>query len=157
MEIIRRPEPPTGLRRRLWRLPIWLYRMRLGRLLGDRVMLLSHVGRLSGSHRQAVVEVVEHDEHGYVAASGFGKRADWYRNVVKTPEAAIQVGNRTLKVTAVPIPAYAGAEIMARYAPRHPAAARRLCKIMGFEVDGSVSDYREVGRRIPFVRFTPRR
>ncbi|NBE92221.1 nitroreductase family deazaflavin-dependent oxidoreductase, partial [Nonomuraea sp. K271] len=29
------------------------------------------------------------------------------------------------------------------------------CKIMGFEVDGSVADYREVGRHIPFVRFTP--
>ncbi|TDC06909.1 nitroreductase family deazaflavin-dependent oxidoreductase, partial [Nonomuraea longispora] len=38
--------------------------------------------------------------------------------------------------------------------PRHPAAARQLCKIMGFEVDGSVADYLEVGRHIPFVRFT---
>ncbi|MEE6307961.1 nitroreductase family deazaflavin-dependent oxidoreductase [Plantactinospora veratri] len=156
MEIIQRPDPPTGLRRRLWRLPIWLYRMRLGRLLGDRVMLLSHVGRVSGTWRQAVIEVVEHDGHGYVAASGFGPRADWYRNVMKTPAATVQVGNRRIEVTATPIPADDGAEIMARYAPRHPAAARRLCRIMGFGVDGSVSDYREVGRRIPFVRFTPR-
>ncbi|MEQ4300175.1 nitroreductase family deazaflavin-dependent oxidoreductase [Plantactinospora sp. B6F1] len=156
MEIIRRPDPPSGLRRRLWRLPIWFYRMRLGRLLGDRVMLLSHVGRVSGRRREAVIEVVEHDERGYVAASGFGPRADWYRNVMKTPEATIQVGGRRIEVTAAPLPTDVGAEIMARYAPRHPTAARRLCRVMGFEVNGSVSDYREVGRHIPFVRFTPR-
>jgi hypothetical protein len=27
---------------------------------------------------------------------------------------------------------------------------------MGFEVDGSVQDYQEVGRLVPFVRFIPR-
>jgi deazaflavin-dependent oxidoreductase (nitroreductase family) len=156
MRIIQKPAPPTGLRRRLWRLPIQLYRLGLGPLLGQRVMLLTHLGRVSGRPRQAVIEVVEHDERGWVAASGFGPRADWYQNVMKAPDVTIQVGGRTLPVTATPLPAGEGAELMARYAPRHPAAARRLSKIMGFEVDGSVRDYREVGRLVPFVRFIPR-
>ncbi|MGN9788743.1 nitroreductase family deazaflavin-dependent oxidoreductase [Nonomuraea sp. ZG12] len=156
MRIIQKPAPPTGLRRRLWRLPIQLYRLGLGPLLGQRIMLLTHLGRVSGRPRQAVIEVVEHDERGWVAASGFGPRADWYQNVMKTPDVTIQVGGRTLPVTATPLPAGEGAELMARYAPRHPAAARRLSKIMGFEVDGSVGDYREVGRLVPFVRFIPR-
>ncbi|MEV0168752.1 deazaflavin-dependent oxidoreductase (nitroreductase family) [Nonomuraea fuscirosea] len=155
MEIVNRPAPPTGLRRRLWRLPILLYRLRLGRLLGGRVMLLTHTGRVSGLPRRAVIEVVQHDEQGYVAASGFGVRADWYRNVMTTSEVVLQVGGKTLRATAAPISADDGAELMARYAPRHPVAARRLCQIMGFAVDGSEADYREVGRRIPFVRFTP--
>ncbi|MCU7730981.1 hypothetical protein ODJ79_45320 [Actinoplanes sp. KI2] len=43
---------------------------------------------------------------------------------------------------------------MARYAARHPTAGRRLCKLMGFAVDGSAEDYRAVARHIPFVRFT---
>ncbi|MGP4029325.1 hypothetical protein [Actinomadura sp. 3N407] len=42
------------------------------------------------------------------------------------------------------------------YATCHPAAARRLCALMGFAVDGGLDDYREVGTHIPFVRFTPR-
>ncbi|MET8002624.1 nitroreductase family deazaflavin-dependent oxidoreductase [Nonomuraea glycinis] len=156
MRIIKKPGPPTGLRRRLWRLPIQFYRFGLGSLMGQRLMLLTHLGRVSGQRRQAVIEVVEHDEHGWVAASGFGPRADWYQNVLKSPDVTIQVGGRTLPVTATPLPADEGAELMARYAPRHPAAARRLSKIMGFEVDGSVADYREVGRLVPFVRFVPR-
>ncbi|MCO5974021.1 nitroreductase family deazaflavin-dependent oxidoreductase [Actinoallomurus soli] len=156
MEIVKHVAPPTGLRRRLWRLPIGLYRIGLGPLLGHRVMLLTHTGRVSGRRRQAVIEIVEHDGHGYVAASGFGSRADWYRNVMATPEVTIQVGGRTIPATATPLDTDEGARIMAAYAPRHPAAARRLCQIMGFAVDGSVEDYREVGRHIPFVRFVPR-
>ncbi len=155
VEIVKKVTPPTGLRRRLWRLPLWLYRMGLGPLMGRRIMLLTHIGRVSGKQRQAVIEVIEHDEHGYVAASGFGPRADWYQNVLKTPAVTIQVGGRIVPATAAPLPADEGAKIMAGYAPRHPAVARQLCKIMGFAVDGSTDDYREVGRRIPFVRFTP--
>ncbi|MEU4330206.1 nitroreductase family deazaflavin-dependent oxidoreductase [Nonomuraea dietziae] len=156
MRIVNTPGPPTGLRRMLWRLPIRLYRMGLGPLLGRRIMLLTHLGRVSGRPRQAVIEVIEHGEHGYVAASGFGPRADWYRNVMKTPNVTVQIGGQIHRVTAIPLSADEGATVMARYAPRHPAAARRLCKIMGFAVDGGAEDYREVGRRIPFVRFTPR-
>ncbi|MES9536516.1 MULTISPECIES: nitroreductase family deazaflavin-dependent oxidoreductase [unclassified Actinomadura] len=156
MEIVDRPAPPTGLRRLLWRLPIRLYRIGLGPLLGRRVMLLTHTGRVSGLPRQVVIEVVQKDEHGCVAASGFGPRADWYRNVMANPDVTLQIGGKRIQATAASIPAGEGGEIMARYAPRHPTAARQLCKLMGFAVDGSVEDYREVGRHIPFVRFTYR-
>ncbi|WP_214409168.1 nitroreductase family deazaflavin-dependent oxidoreductase [Sphaerisporangium fuscum] len=156
MEIVKRAAPPTGLHRRLWRLPVHLYRLGLGPLLGHRLMLLTHTGRVSGRRRQAVIEVVHRDDHGYVAASGFGSRADWYRNVMTTPQVTIQIGGKILRATATPIDTDEGAQIMARYAPRHPLAARQLCKLMGFAVDGSLEDYREVGRHIPFVRFIPR-
>ncbi|MGW0804673.1 hypothetical protein [Nonomuraea sp. NPDC002799] len=59
-------------------------------------------------------------------------------------------------LTRSPISEEEGAAIMDRYASRHRAAARRLCGIIGIAVDGSDGDYREVGRRIPFVRFIPR-
>ncbi|MQA88488.1 MAG: nitroreductase family deazaflavin-dependent oxidoreductase [Streptosporangiales bacterium] len=156
MEILERPQRPSGLRRLLWRLPIQLYRLRLGWLLGGRFMLLTHTGRISGKRRQAVVEVVDHsaDDGSYTAASGFGPRADWYQNVLKTPEVTIEVGRRTMPATGAPLTADEGAETMARYAPRHPTAAKALCRVMGFTVDGTEADYRAAGRRIPFLRFT---
>jgi hypothetical protein len=40
--------------------------------------------------------------------------------------------------------------------PPHPRTARRIARFMGFEVDGTERDYREVGRAVPFVRFAPR-
>lgn len=155
MRVVKKVTPPTGFRRSLWRLPIRLYRLRLGPLLGRRFMLLTHIGRVSGRPRQAVVEVVLHDEHGYVAASGFGPGADWYRNVIAHSPVTIQIGGQVLAATATALDADQGAEIMARYASLHPRSARQLCKLLGFAVDGSVDDFREVGRRIPFVRFVP--
>lgn len=157
MKIIKRPAPPTGPRRLLFRIPIHLYRMRLGWLFGGRMILLNHIGRISGKQRQVVIEVVERTPDGaYIVCSGFGPRSDWYRNLLKTPDVTIRTGLRTVPVTAHPLTSEEGAEYMARYAPRHPRLARRLARLMGFEVDGSESDYRAVGRQVPFVRLSPR-
>lgn len=158
MEIVKTPRPPRGLRRLLFRLPIRLYRMGLGGLLGRRFVLINHIGRVTGVSRQVVVEIVDRDPRRgtYTVPSGFGGRSDWYRNVMRKPEVTIQVGRRTLPVTAAPLPVDEAEEIMVGYARRHPFAARRLAPFMGFEVDGSEADYRHVAREIPFVRFTPR-
>ncbi len=121
-------------------------------------MLLVHTGRVSGEPRQVVLEVVERDRTtGAVSvASGFGPQADWYRNVLANPEVTFQVGRHGYDGVARPLSSDEGARLMARYAPQHPRAARRLSAFMGFEVDGSVEDYRAVGERIPFVRLEPR-
>ena len=156
MRRISRPAPPTGLARVLFRVPIHLYRSRLGWLLGGRFMLLTHTGRVSGKQRQVVIEVVGRENGSYLACSGFGTGAAWYRNVLATPDATIQIRHRSIPVIAEPMSAAEGAETMATYASKSPAAARKLCRFMGFEVDGSAADFREVGRELPFVRFTPR-
>ena len=154
----RRPERPTGWRRLLFRLPVHCYRLGLGWLLGTRFVLINHVGRRSGRLRTVVVEVVDHDPRAdtWTVASGFGPTADWYRNLLATPDVSIQVGRRTIPVTARALSDDEGSGMMARYADAHPRTARRLAGFMGFEVDGSVRDYRELGRAVPFVRFVPR-
>ncbi|MFI1677342.1 nitroreductase family deazaflavin-dependent oxidoreductase [Streptomyces sp. NPDC020607] len=151
---LRRPQLPRGWRRRLARLPLGLYRVGLGFLFGKRLLLLHHTGRVSGLDRTVVLEVVAHDpEQGtWTLASGFGPTSAWYQNLRKTPKTLVQVGNRHYAVTAHFLTEAEGGEVMARYAPLHPRAARRLCVFMGFEVDGSVRSYREVGHQIPFVR-----
>lgn len=158
MEIIKHKAPPTGVARLLFRLPIQLYRWRLGWLLGRRFMLLTHIGRKSGRPRQVVIEVVggAPREGSYLACSGYGAAAAWYRNILATPAVTIQVGLRSMAAVAEPLDPEAGAEVMATYASRSPWAARRLCRFMGFAVDGGEADFREVGRRLPFVRFALR-
>jgi deazaflavin-dependent oxidoreductase (nitroreductase family) len=158
MENVKEAKPPTGLGRIVYRLPIHLYRMGLGWLFGHRLMLVNHIGRVSGKRRQVVLEVVNHDaiDAGYVAVSGFGPTAAWYQNVLHTPDVTIQVGRRVIAVRAVPLSVEEGAGLMAHYARRHPTAAKRLCRIMGYAVDGSEADFRTVGRRLPFIRFVLR-
>lgn len=156
MEILSEPGSPTGFARLLYRLPIQFYRIGLGGLLGGRFLRLTHTGRVSGKPREVVIEVVGREDDAYYVCSGFGKRSQWYRNVVHTPEVTIQVGTRKTAARAVTLDAEEGARIMAHYAEQHPKAARKLCGIMGFAVDGGMADYREVGRTVPFLRMEPR-
>jgi deazaflavin-dependent oxidoreductase (nitroreductase family) len=142
----------------LLRLPIGLYRVRLGWLLGGRFVLIEHRGRRTGQPRETVVEVVARDRGSgaVTVASGFGPRADWYQNLLAQPEATVQIGGHRFRADAVNLsPAQAGAAML-DYAHRHPFAARRLCRFMGFDVNGSDDDYRDVAARVPFLRLQPR-
>jgi deazaflavin-dependent oxidoreductase (nitroreductase family) len=159
MKIVKNMQPPSGVSRAMFRAPIYLYRLGLGWLFGKRILLLNHIGRVSGKRRQVILEVVEHNpaDGSFVVASGWGPTAAWYRNILHTPEVSIQVGRRTIPVTAVPLTAEQGAEIFARYAAQHRAVATYLLpRVMGFSVDGSEADFRAVGQRMPFVRLAIR-
>jgi deazaflavin-dependent oxidoreductase (nitroreductase family) len=159
MKIVRSIRPPAGLTRSLFRLPISLYGVGLGWLFGKRLLLLNHIGRVTGKPRQTILEVVEHDatDGSYVVASGWGPDAAWYRNILQDPDVTIQIGSRTVPVRAVPLSENEGAEIFSRYVARHRRLATyMLPRVLGISVDGSDADFREVGRRMPFVRFATR-
>lgn len=156
MEIKPRPHRPAGLRRWAFRLPIWLYRVGAGGLLGSRFVLINHLGRVTGRPRQTVVEVVSRTGDAITVAAGFGPGSDWYRNLLAHPQTTIQVGRRRLEVTAQRIDAETRTEAMLEYAHRHPGAARKLTKFMGYTVDGSDTDYAAVAHALHMLRFQPR-
>ncbi|WP_267241679.1 nitroreductase family deazaflavin-dependent oxidoreductase [Streptomyces sp. PR69] len=154
------PKRLTGWRRVAARLPNQLFRIGLGPLFRGRLLRLVHTGRSTGLARETVVEVVEHTpgSASWVVASGFGPKADWYRNLRAHPQATIQSGRRYRLVTAHFVEPEEGGRIMARYAAAHPRTAQRLCRYMGLPVDradragGAAESYRAAGERIPFVR-----
>lgn len=78
----------------LVRAPIWLYRARLGFVFGDRLLMLEHIGRISGQSRYVVLEVVDHPDDAFIVAAGFGEGAQWLRNLEADPNAHISVGTR---------------------------------------------------------------
>lgn len=81
--------------RRLMRAPIWIYRMRAGAVLGPRVLMLEHIGRTSGRPRYVVLEAVDHPAADtYVVASGFGAKAQWFRNIGANPNVRVWIGSR---------------------------------------------------------------
>jgi hypothetical protein len=63
---------------RLFRAPVHLYRWRCGWLLGNRFLLLIHVGRRTGLRRHTVLEVVAYRKEGpeAVVISAFGGYGD---------------------------------------------------------------------------------
>ncbi len=100
--------------RPLVRAPIWIYKARAGAILGSRLLMLEHIGRNSGARRYVVLEVVGHPTPDtYLIASGFGDKAQWFRNVAANPRVRLYIGSRA--------PAPATARILSR-----PEADRAL-------------------------------
>lgn len=110
------------------RMPIYCYRAGLGFLFGSRLLMLEHIGRTSGVRRYVVLEVVERPSlDTYVIVSGFGRRAQWYRNIEAHPEVRVSCGvRRNAPATAVPLSDDDAAAALGRYAAAHPRAWRNL-------------------------------
>lgn len=85
---------PGGLSRRLVRLPIWLYRLGLGGLMRlMRLMVLTTWGRKSGLPRHTAIEYRTHGSKIYVI-SAWGRRPNWYRNLIEQPVVRVRLGGR---------------------------------------------------------------
>lgn len=151
--------PATRMQRAVHRAPIVLFRIRLGGLFGRRLLLLTHTGRRTGASRQVVLEVVGRHADGYLVASGYGPRAQWYRNILAEPRVRFQLGRRTHAGRARPLPPEESGRHLAEYADRHPRTAATLMRTVGQDVDGSPVSYRRVGADpetgVPLVVLTP--
>ncbi|MHB8133510.1 MAG: nitroreductase family deazaflavin-dependent oxidoreductase [Anaerolineaceae bacterium] len=156
-EKISEPKLPNGLSRFAFRFPIWLYHAHLGWILGTRFVLLTHTGRKSGLPRQTVLEVVRYDQTtgACIVASGWNTKSDWFKNVVANPKIIFQVKNKRLSGIAERLAPEKGSQELFEYARHYPLAFRELARFMGYRVDGSEEDIREVGRMIPMFLFKP--
>ena len=114
--------------RGLVRAPILIYRAGLGFLFGGRLLMMQHRGRTSGAARYVVLEVVDHpaaDE--YVIVSGFGTRAQWYRNIEAEPAVRIWVGlRRGVPARATAMSETESAAALDHYIQEHPKAWENL-------------------------------
>jgi len=147
---------PKGFSRMFYRAPILLYQIGLGGLMGERFLLLSHMGRNTGEERQTVIEVVAKDESKdtYYVVSAWGETADWLQNLKKEPLCSVRVGGKRFNAKAKRISQDQAESTLMDYARRHPKALRGLAAFSGFEVDGSEEDYRKMARQLPTVALT---
>lgn len=116
----------------LVRAPIWLYRARLGGLLGGRLLMLEHLGRKSGAVRRVVLEVI--DQPGadrYIVASGFGDRAQWFRNITANPRVRVYAGSRRpAPATARVLDQREADRVLGDYIARHPRTWEQFSAVL---------------------------
>ncbi|MGH3249908.1 MAG: nitroreductase family deazaflavin-dependent oxidoreductase [Trebonia sp.] len=114
----------AGLLRVRWivRSPVALYQARLGFLFGSRMLMLEHTGRKTGVRRYAVLEIVDRPRPGtYVVVSGFGARAQWFRNVRACPDVRVWIGgHRPAPATARLLGSDEARSALDSYATRNP-------------------------------------
>jgi deazaflavin-dependent oxidoreductase (nitroreductase family) len=152
--------PRSALRAAL-RVPVLLYRWRLGWLLGHRFLLLVHVGRRSGRHYETVLEVVEYDRAlpAAIVMSGWGRSADWYRNVEAAPSCQVRIGRQEWVATTEVLEDAEALEVFAAYEHRNrwvaPIMRRVLSALAGWRYDGSTESRRRLVGDLPLVRLRP--
>jgi deazaflavin-dependent oxidoreductase (nitroreductase family) len=148
---------PSPLLRLLFAAPAWLYRLGLGRLLGHRVLLLTHRGRKSGRLYRTVLEVARYDPWTgeSVVGSGWGSRADWYRNIRANPPLEVQTGRERYQPTFRELPPEETFAVVNDYVRRLPPPLRPLAYRLGLDVAGSEEERHAHAGRLLMIAFRP--
>ncbi|MGH9529393.1 MAG: nitroreductase family deazaflavin-dependent oxidoreductase [Terriglobales bacterium] len=148
-----------GALRYLLRTPVYLYRWRLGFLLGNRFLLLIHIGRCTGRRHQTVLEVMEYREDGpeAVVMSGFGPNSDWFRNLKANRAADVVVGSRHFSASHRLLGEEEAVTVVRNYERRNwvvaPIMRRVLSRLLGWRYSGSEDDRRRMVRQLPLLSF----
>lgn len=141
-------EPMSPLQRLIMRAPISLYRARLGWLLTRRMLLLTHVGRKSGRQRRTVLEVVEVRGDAPVIVSGFGPKADWFRNVQEYSEVNVDWAGDRFTAMARILDLDDAEKVFERYMKKNPKAAAVISGRLGVPLDVGPE---QVAERLPVL------
>lgn len=150
------PAPPKGLKLQLFRVPIYIYHLKLGFLFGERFIHLKHWGRVSGELKETVIEVIDQDKvNGKIySASGFGEKSQWFKNISSNSNVFITLENKEYKAVARVISDKEAEQTLLRYAKVHPKSIKGVAKLSGYEMDGDERDVIEFSKVIKIVEFT---
>jgi deazaflavin-dependent oxidoreductase (nitroreductase family) len=156
--------PLLGVRRRpgrlalyVFRLPLPLYRVGCGWLLGHTFLLLTHVGRRTGQPHATAAMVLAHDErtHELVICSAWGAHADWVRNLRARPALRVQVGRESF----VPQHRFLDEEeafaAAVQFRRHHPRRLRLMSRVLGWDDLRSDAALRQFVSTRPFVALRP--
>ena len=131
-------------------LPLILYRMGLGPLLGGKVMILTTRGRRTGLWRHTPLAYLRDGDTLY-AISNWGERADWYRNLQSSPDATVQIGNWRYAVKGAFVTEPEGLRAFVALLRRvSPAGEQFISATQGINLDNDADL-----ARLRVVRFTP--
>lgn len=141
----------------LVRAPIWIYKAGAGSVLGDRFVMLEHVGRKSGTPRHVVLEVFRHPTPDvYVVAAGHGARSQWLRNVSVNPRVSLYVASHApVGATARRLDQSEADRELAAYRARHPRLWAAFKPVLEETLGAAIVD---TGSELPMVelRLDPR-
>jgi deazaflavin-dependent oxidoreductase (nitroreductase family) len=142
----------------VFKAPVWLYRWRLGWLLGHRFLLLEHEGRRSGRRYETVLEVVKWGPMGeFVVMSGWGPEADWYRNVTTGGDIRVTVESHTFPAIHRVVSGDEAEQALADYEHRNryvrPIVNGMLGYLVGWRYDGSPEARRRLAEQLPLIAF----
>lgn len=146
--------PPPALVKLLARLPLRLYDLRLGRLLGHRFLVVTHRGRRSGRTYRTMLEVVRWSpaSREAVVAAGWGERASWYQNLRAASAEEILIADERFVPAQRFLDLEERVEALRAYRQTHPLGTRVLGGLLGVGVNDNLQ---LAATRLPMISFQP--
>ncbi len=145
-----------------FKLPVYLYRLRLGWLLGHQALLLTHRGRKSGRVYRTVLGVVRYDPltRGCIVVSGYGPDADWYQNLQAHPALEIEIGRERYVPRQRFLPDGETVAELVEYERRQPRWINRINhslsgQMLDLSYEPTEEGVREFASQIRMVAFEP--
>ncbi len=89
----------------------------------------------------------------FYVVSGFGRRADWFRNVLRNPGVEITVGGRRARARAYLPPEEEAMPVFRAFCTAHPTELRIMLRLFGCPPVESEEDMRAFLKRCPVVAF----
>jgi deazaflavin-dependent oxidoreductase (nitroreductase family) len=141
----------------IFKLPVFLYRLRLGWLLGKRFMQVTHVGRRSGKVHRTVLAVLRFDDNTKeIYAVSAWKGSDWYYNIQAAPTLQVETGfvhyapaQRTLSPEEI-------TTTFIEFRKQHPIFSRMVCRIPGWKWDSTYEEFLALARTLHGIAFRPK-
>lgn len=156
------PSSLNSTLRRLFRTPIYLYRLKCGWLFGHRFLMLIQVGRRTGLRRYTILEVMEYRKGlpEIVVMSAFGRNSDWLRNIEASPSLEVVNGTKRFPAVYRILNEAEAAAVIAGYERRNriiaPVVRAALSRLVGWRYDGSAQARRRLATQRPLIAFRPR-
>ena len=153
---VRYGERPSPLMLPLMKLPLVMYRLRLGWLLGHRFMRLTHVGRKSGKVRHTILAVLNYDPASReVMLVSAWSASEWYRNVHAAPALEVETGRDRYAPEQRDLSTEEIAVVLDGFRRQNPMISRIFCRIPGWSYPDSEEKAFELARRLRGVAFRP--
>jgi deazaflavin-dependent oxidoreductase (nitroreductase family) len=143
--------PSSRLLKQAFKAPIPLWRIGLGFLVGKLFMILTTTGRKSGLPRHTAIEFHEYKGRKYIY-SGFGEKADWYKNILADPRVTIQTASGTEHVIARRITDEGDLAEAFQFVAHNPTM-KRWIQAIGFRLN--LDEFIDMKDRLFLVTFDP--
>jgi deazaflavin-dependent oxidoreductase (nitroreductase family) len=146
---------------KLLRAPGRLYNWHAGWILGRRFLRLTHVGRRTGRRYETMLEVVGENRGAreVIVVAGFGRTAQWYRNLLAGNAVEVAIGRERFEPTYRELRPPEAAAVLAEYERRNryiaPVVRRVLSWLVGWRYDGTHSKRLQLVSELPMVALRP--
>ncbi|MCL1868896.1 MAG: nitroreductase family deazaflavin-dependent oxidoreductase [Promicromonosporaceae bacterium] len=151
----------TDWKHRAFAAPNAVWDRGLGLLAGHRFLRLVHTGRRSGARHSVVLEVLGYDARTgeAVVVSGYGRKADWLRNLKAGGPAWVSFGHGPRPAAWRAVGDAEAIDVLRayeqRYGPLRPLLRRTLSDLAGYDYRSTDECRRRLPHRLPIVALRP--